>query len=77
MAAPVARVTVLRLVVPSRKVTVPVGVPAEPETLAERVMAVPAVAVEGEMVRATEEAALVMVTVWGVEVMGLKVVSPE
>lgn len=69
--------TVERTVAPSRKSTVPVGVPDAPLlTVAVKVTAWPAVAGLSEEVMAVVEAALLMVCVRAVEVLPANVASP-
>jgi hypothetical protein len=80
VALPALNVTgVPRTVVPSRKVTVPVRVPAAVlDTLAVNVTDCPTVTVAAEVVSAVVVVASgLMVCVRAVEVLGLKVASPE
>jgi hypothetical protein len=64
------------VVVPSRNVTIPVGVAPLPLTVALRAIAVPTCAVAGVAVSATTGVMRLIVTVCAVEVRPAKLLSP-
>jgi len=76
LAAPLVRLTMARVVVPSRKVTVPVGAGPVPVTVAPSAMAAPTVAVAGVAVRATVGVSRLIMTVCAAEVRVTKLLSP-